>query len=287
MKVLVLGSGGQVGRAVQAAAPSGYELVAKTRAELDITNDAAVAAFLSASPVAWIVNAAAYTAVDRAETEQAAAFASNAAAVGVLARAGAAVGARLLHLSTDFVFDGRANRAYLPGDATSPLSVYGASKLAGEAQALQDPGAVVLRTAWVYDSSGRNFVLTMLRLMRERPEVRVVCDQIGAPTWAAGIAQTIWGLIGRAAPRGIYHWTDAGVASWYDFAVAIQEEALARGLLSRAVPIVPIATAAYPTPARRPAFSVLDSQGTRDLLGVPAQHWRPHLRNMLDELRTA
>jgi dTDP-4-dehydrorhamnose reductase len=287
MRVLVLGAGGQVGRAVQAAAPSAHEVIAKPRAELDITNEAAVAAFLAESPVDWIVNAAAYTAVDRAETEQAAAFASNDAAVGILARAGTAVGARLLHLSTDFVFDGRANRAYLPGDATHPLSVYGASKLAGEQQALREPQGIVLRTAWVYDSSGRNFVLTMLRLMRERPEVRVVCDQIGAPTWATGIAQAIWGLMAAGAPGGIYHWTDAGVASWYDFAVAIQEEALARGLLGQAVPIVPIATAAYPTPARRPAFSVLDSQATRALLGVPATHWRHHLRNMLDELRTA
>jgi len=287
MRVLVLGSGGQVGRAVQAAAPSAHEVIAKPRAELDITNEAAVAAFLAESPVDWIVNAAAYTAVDRAETDQGAAFASNDAAVGILARAGTAVGARLLHLSTDFVFDGHANRAYLPGDATHPLSVYGASKLAGEQQALRDPSAIVLRTAWVYDSSGRNFVLTMLRLMRERPEVRVVCDQIGAPTWATGIAQAIWGFIAAAAPGGIYHWTDAGVASWYDFTVAIQEEALARGLLSQAVPIVPIATAAYPTPARRPAFSVLDSHATRALLGVPATHWRHHLRNMLDELRTA
>lgn len=287
MRVLVLGSGGQVGRAVQAAAPSTQEVVAKTRAGLDITNEAAVAACLAEAPVDWIVNAAAYTAVDRAETDQAAAFASNDAAVGVLARAGAAVGARLLHLSTDFVFDGHANRAYLPGDATNPLSVYGASKLAGEQQALREPSAIVLRTAWVYDSSGRNFVLTMLRLMRERPEVRVVCDQIGAPTCATGIAQAIWGLVAAAAPGGVYHWTDPGVASWYDFAVAIQEEALARGLLTQAVPIVPIATAAYPTPARRPAFSVLDSHATRALLGVPASHWRHHLRNVLDELRTA
>jgi dTDP-4-dehydrorhamnose reductase len=287
MKVLVLGSGGQVGRAVQAAAASAHEVIAKTRADLDITNEAAVVACLAESRVDWVVNAAAYTAVDRAETEQAAAYASNDAAVGILARAAAGVGVRLLHLSTDFVFDGRANRAYLPGDAPNPLSVYGASKLAGEVRALRESSAIVMRTAWVYDASGRNFVLTMLRLMRERPEVRVVCDQIGAPTWATGIARAIWGLIGVAAPGGLYHWTDAGVASWYDFAVAIQEEALVRGLLTRAVPIVPIQTAEYPTAARRPAFSVLDAGATRAQLGVPAHHWRHHLRNMLDELRTA
>jgi dTDP-4-dehydrorhamnose reductase len=203
----------------------------------------------------------------------------------VLARAAAEVGARLLHLSTDFVFDGRSNTAYRPADATHPLSVYGASKLGGELKVGAAGGqGVILRTAWVYDSSGRNFALTMLRLMRERDRVRVVSDQFGTPTWATGIAQGIWSLIERAAPAGIYHWTDLGVASWYDFAVAIQDEALERGLLTRAVPIEPIGTADYPTPARRPAFSVLDTTATRALLGVPGRHWRHHLEMMLDEL---
>ena len=144
----------------------------------------------------------------------------------------------------------------------------------------------MLRTAWVYAAAGRNFVLTMLRLMREKEQLSVVCDQIGTPTWAAGIAAAIWGLIEAQAPGGIYHWTDLGVASWYDFAVAIQDEALARGLLSRAVPIMPIPSAAYPTRARRPAFSVLDTAATRALIEVPARHWRHNLRTMLDELRT-
>ena len=167
------------------------------------------------------------------------------------------------------------------------MSVYGASKLGGERElARAAGGGLILRTAWVYDSSGKNFVLTMLRLMRERPEVRVVADQIGAPTWATGIARAVWGLMEAAAPAGIHHWTDLGVASWYDFAVAIQEEALARGLLSRAVPVVPIPTSAYPTPAARPAFSVLNTESTRALAGAPAHHWRHNLRNMLDEIRT-
>ena len=148
------------------------------------------------------------------------------------------------------------------------------------------PDAIVLRTAWVYAAVGRNFVLTMLRLMRETPEVRVVADQIGTPTWATGIARAIWGLIEVSAAGGIYHWTDLGIATWYDFAVAIQEEALVRGLLTRAVPVIPIATAGYPTPARRPTFSVLDTEATRAILPVPARHWRHNLRVMLDELRT-
>lgn len=288
MKILVLGAGGQVGRAVAKAAPVGEHLVPKTREQLDIRDEAAVATLLAQTRADWIVNAAAYTAVDRAESEPAQALAINDTAVGVLARAAAQHGCRLLHLSTDFVFDGRLNRAYLPTDPTNPLSVYGASKLGGERR-VEGEGrdGIVLRTAWVYDSSGRNFALTMLRLMRERPEVRVVCDQIGAPTSAASIAEAIWGLIGAAAPPGIFHWTDLGVASWYDFAVAIQEEALARGLLTQSVPIVPIATTAYPTPAARPQFSVLNTESARALVPTPAHHWRQNLRKMLDELRSA
>jgi dTDP-4-dehydrorhamnose reductase len=287
VRVLVLGAGGQVGRAVVQRVPVGHQIVVKARADLDIADQAAVAKALRESGADWIVNAAAYTAVDRAEEERAQAIAVNESAVAVLADAAARTGARLLHLSTDFVFDGSSNRAYLPADPTNPLSVYGASKLGGEHAALRNGGTgIVLRTAWVYASSGRNFVLTMLRLMRERDEVRVVCDQIGAPTWATGLAGAIWGLIDAAASPGIYHWTDLGVASWYDFAVAIQDEAAERGLLTRRVPIVPIATAAYPTPARRPAFSVLDTESTRILVPGTAVHWRHNLRNMLDELRT-
>ncbi len=144
---------------------------------------------------------------------------------------------------------------------------------------------IVLRTAWVYAATGRNFVLTMLRLMREKQQVSVVCDQIGTPTWATSIATAIWGLIEAQVTGGIYHWTDLGVASWYDFAVAIQDEALARGLLDRTVPVIPIPSSAYPTRARRPAFSVLDTESTRALIKVPARHWRHNLRIMLDELR--
>ncbi|HME39016.1 MAG TPA: dTDP-4-dehydrorhamnose reductase, partial [Steroidobacteraceae bacterium] len=242
MRVLVLGGGGQVASAVVAAAPAHHEVVARTRAELDIAGDAsAIARAIAETRTEWIVNAAAYTAVDLAEDNQAQAIAVNDSAVGVLASAASAAGCRLLHLSTDFVFDGKSNRAYLPEDETHPLSVYGESKLGGERQVLKGTGSgIVLRTAWVYASVGRNFVLTMLRLMREKEQVSVVCDQIGTPTWATGIAAAIWGLIEAGAPGGIYHWTDLGVASWYDFAVAIQDEALERGLLSRAIPVIPI-----------------------------------------------
>jgi dTDP-4-dehydrorhamnose reductase len=287
VKVLVLGGGGQVASALVAAAPAQHQVTVRTRAELDIGDAAAVARALSDTGPEWIINAAAYTAVDLAEDQPAQAMAVNDTAVGVLAAAAAAAGCRLLHLSTDFVFDGQSNRAYLPADQTNPLSVYGVSKLGGERHVLAAEGSgIVLRTAWVYAAAGRNFVLTMLRLMREKEQLSVVCDQIGTPTWAAGIAAAIWGLIEVQAPGGIYHWTDLGVASWYDFAVAIQDEAVARGLLGRAVPITPIPSAAYPTRARRPAFSVLDTAATRALIKIPARHWRHNLRTMLDELRT-
>jgi len=288
MRVLVLGAGGQVARAVARVVSGQHELLVRTHAEVDIADAGSLDRTLAQAKADWIVNGAAYTAVDLAEGEPARAAAINDAAVGVLAAAASRAGARLLHLSTDFVFDGASNRAYLPSDPANPLSVYGATKLAGEKKALDSEcAAIVLRTAWVYAAAGRNFVLTMLKLMREREQVRVVGDQIGTPTWATGIAYAIRDLLEVDAPAGIYHWTDLGVASWYDFAVAIQDEALERDLLKRAVSIQPITSSEYPTAARRPAFSVLDTRATRDVVAAPVMHWRHNLRMMLDELRAA
>jgi dTDP-4-dehydrorhamnose reductase len=288
VKVLILGNG-QVANAVAATAPpGGVEVVLRARAALDIVDAAAVRKTFNELRPDWVVSAAAYTAVDLAEDNRTDAFAVNDTAVAGLASAAAEAGCRLLHLSTDFVFDGNSSRAYLPGDATNPLSVYGASKLAGERHvAGTAPGGsgIVLRTSWVYASSGKNFVLTMLRLMREKPQLSVVCDQIGAPTWATSIGRAIWGLIEAGAPPGIYHWTDLGVASWYDFAVAIADEARELGLLTRPVPVAPISSSQYPARARRPAFSLLDTASTRAAINAPADHWRHNLKKMLDELR--
>jgi dTDP-4-dehydrorhamnose reductase len=280
LKVLVLG-GGQIARAVEAAAPLQHQVVTRARVDLDIVDDGAVAKTLAEIEPDWVVNAAAYTAVDLAEDQAAQAYAVNDIAVGSIARASLREGCRLLHLSTDFVFDGKSSRAYPPTADVNPLSVYGASKLAGERHVLA-PGAagIVLRTSWIYAAAGKNFVLTMLRLMRER-------DQIGAPTWAASVGAAIWRLIEIDAGAGVYHWTDLGVASWYDFAVAIQEEALTRGLLLRAIPILPVPSADYPTRAIRPAFSVLDTALTRTMIGERGAYWRHNLRLMMDELRTA
>jgi dTDP-4-dehydrorhamnose reductase len=281
MKVLIAGANGQLGRALQATAPAGVSIIAAGSAELDIGDAAAVDALVSAERPDAIFNAAAYTAVDKAESEEALATRTNAEGVANLARGAAAIGARLVHVSTDFVFNGLSGVPYLPDAPTAPLGVYGRTKRQGELAA--GPDALIVRTAWVYGSRGGNFVRTMLRLMAERDEVRVVADQIGTPTFAASLADALWRLHAAGA-KGLFHYTDSGAASWYDFAVAIQEEALAIGLLTRAVPVIPIATSDYPTPAARPHYSVLDKSATFALLGETAPHWRVNLRKMLKEI---
>jgi len=283
--VLVTGAGGQLGQALQVSAPAGVDLVALRHGDLDIGDAGAVTDAIAAARPALILNAAAYTAVDKAEGEAAAAQRINARGPGHLAAAAAAVGARLVHVSTDFVFDGTAGQPYAPDHPVAPLGVYGESKHAGEeAVRAAAPDALIVRTAWVYGITGHNFVRTMLRLMAERDEVRVVADQIGTPTFAGSLAQALWALAAAEA-RGTHHWTDSGAASWYDFAVAIQEEALALGLLGRQVPVIPIATSDYPTPARRPSYSVLDKGSAIAILGRAAPHWRVNLRHMLGEIK--
>ena len=286
MRVLVLGAG-QIGTAILKAAPNSHEVITRTHAQLDIVDSQSVGQTLAATGADWVVNAAAYTAVDRAEDEPAAARAVNDTAVAELAQAAKREKARLLHLSTDFVFDGAAGRPYRPTDPTHPLNVYGVTKRAGEQHVLEGGNGIVVRTSWVYASAGKNFVLTMLKLMQDRDRLNVVCDQIGTPTWAMSAAAAVWALIESGSEGGIYHWADLGVASWYDFAVAIQEEALVRGLLTRAAGIVPIPSAAYAARALRPSYSVLDTTSARALLRVPPLHWRESLRRMLDELRAA
>lgn len=284
MKVLIAGAGGQVGQALLAGAPAAIEAIGCSRHELDIADPLSARRALERVAPAVVVNAAGYTAVDRAEAEPEQAFRANGSGVADLAAICAERGIRLVQLSTDFVFDGSSSRPYRTDDPPGPLSVYGKSKLAGETAALSDPRNLVIRTAWVYSVSGTNFVNTMLRLMRERDELPVIADQIGTPTHARSLAGAVWRLVDGGA-TGLHHFTDAGVASWYDFAVAIQEEAIALGLLDRAAKIVPIATANYPTPATRPAYSVLDKAGTWRLVGAPARHWRAELRDMLSALK--
>lgn len=283
MKALITGANGQLGRCMVQTAPAGVSIVAAGSAQLDIRDAATVEAFVRDERPDLIVNCAAYTAVDKAESEEDAALAVNAHGVAHLAEAAHRHGARLVHVSTDFVFDGRSGVPYRPDAPTGPTGAYGRTKLAGEQAAGNN--ALIVRTAWVYGPVGHNFVRTMLRLMAERDEVRVVADQIGTPTYAPSLAEALWALAGTGV-SGIHHYTDSGAASWYDFAVAVQEEALATGLLDRAVPVIPIATRDFPTPAVRPHYSVLDKGETFALLGKPAPHWRVNLRRMIKEVKT-
>tara|TARA_R110002049_G_scaffold301811_2_gene494204 strand:- start:6666 stop:7553 length:888 start_codon:yes stop_codon:yes gene_type:complete len=285
-KVLVLGAGGQLGRELQRTVPADVECLAMKRAQLDIADADAVAACLAEVAPQLVVNAAAYTAVDKAESEAAAAHRGNAEAPAVVAAACAQRALRFIHISTDFVFDGSASTPYLPESATAPLGEYGRSKLEGELAVKSAlPDALILRTGWVYSSFGGNFVKTMLRLMGERDELGVVSDQVGTPTWAHGLAEAVWAAAARPQLHGIYHWSDAGVCSWYDFAVAIHEEALALGLLTKPVKIRPIAAAEYPTPAQRPAYSVLDKTSSWRDFAVEGVHWRQQLRAMLADYK--
>jgi dTDP-4-dehydrorhamnose reductase len=287
MKALVTGAGGQLATELLTCAPPGWSVTAISEIDLDIRDADAVRAAVTKIGPDLLLNAAAYTAVDRAESESDLAYAVNRDGAANLARAAVAVGARIAHVSTDFVFDGEACRAYRPDDRPAPLGVYGASKWAGEQAVLEiAPDALILRTAWVYSPHGGNFMKTMLRLMSTRGAVSVVADQIGTPTSAMTLARALWGLA-LAGATGVHHYTDAGVASWYDFAQAIGEEAQMRGLIA-AVPLVtPIATADYPTPARRPAFSVLDKSSAWALLGHPSAHWRIALREVLARMQAS
>jgi dTDP-4-dehydrorhamnose reductase len=283
MKVLITGSRGQLGKALLCCHPREINVIGMGRDDLDITDEASVRERVRAERPDVIINAAAYTAVDRAEREPDLAIGVNAKGVGNLADQAAAIGCRLIQISTDFVFDGQRSIPYPPDAVPAPLGVYGQSKLEGERIALGSLGtsATIVRTAWLYASKGKNFVNTMLRLLSERDQVSVVSDQISAPTWTLGLARAIWGIVERPTISGIQHWTDLGVASWYDFAVAIMEEAVAAGRLEYPADVIPISTAEYPTDAQRPAFSVLDTRAFRDLLGVSGEHWRVNLRRML------
>jgi dTDP-4-dehydrorhamnose reductase len=285
VKALLTGAAGQLGRSLRAMRPASVELIACTRADLDIGDAAAVQARLARERPDVIINAAAYTAVDKAESEPQLARRINTDGAENLARAARDIGARLIHVSTDFVFDGESSSPYRPEAPTRPLSVYGLTKRDGERAVLAalPQHSVIVRTAWVYAAEGANFLRTMLRLLGERGAVRVVADQVGTPTAAGPLAEVLWRIAAEPQIRGIHHWTDAGVASWYDFAVAIAEEGAVRGLLPAAVTVTPIATEEYPTPARRPAYSVLDKRSLA-AFGFAPLHWRQRLRETLQGL---
>lgn len=282
MRVLLLGGNGQVGHALQARNPF-VELVAATRHDSDLTDIEGLRAFIRRVRPDVIVNAAAYTAVDKAESDRERCYAVNATAPGVLSKEAAALGAKLLHYSTDYVFDGTKTAAYCEEDATGPRNVYGASKLAGE-EAIAAAGGefLILRTSWVYSNHGSNFLKTMLRLGAERPELRIVADQHGAPTSADAIAEATVRILKNAEAKrwvsGLFHMTAAGATTWHGFAEAIFARAGGQKLL-----LVPIATSEYPTPAARPTNSLLSNDKFAAAFGFRMPEWE----RQLDAVMTA
>ena len=276
------GAGGQLAEALRRLTSDHGACVFMSRSELDITDPVQVGTAVSDVPCDWVVNAAAYTAVDAAESDEEEAFRVNSDGPRTLAEACVARGVRLVHVSTDFVFDGSSNRPYETSDPPRPISVYGRSKLAGEKAITRTLAGeeLIIRTSWLYGGTSTNFVSTMLRLMGVRNDLSVVADQFGTPTWSMTLAGRLLGLI-EADARGIHHITDSGSATWYDFAVAIRDLALDADLLNDRIPIYPINTSEYPTPADRPRFSVLAKGRTDEVLGGCAPHWRSSLKEHL------
>jgi dTDP-4-dehydrorhamnose reductase len=283
-KILVTGSNGQLGSSLRLRFGNDpdIEAVYTDYDTLDITDREAVEKYIGENRFDIIVNCAAYTAVDKAETDAILAAALNTGAVGNLAEAAVKSGTKVIHISTDYVFSGQSFRPYEENDEPYPQGIYGRTKLEGEALLTSFcQNAMIIRTAWLYSEFGRNFVKTMLQLAGTRPEINVVADQIGSPTYAGDLAEAIHSIIssGNWIP-GIYHYTDEGVASWYDFTKAIFE------IAGRNVKVNPIPTSAYPTPARRPLYSVLSKTKIKNTYGLDIPYWRDSLRKCLDAIKT-
>ncbi len=284
-KIIVTGANGQLGRELQALAGTfpGLELLFTDRGNLPIGDPALVSAFFKEIHPDFCINCAAYTAVDKAETEKDQAFAINGEAAGSLAIACKSVGARLIHISTDYVFDGHSAIPLKENDPTGPINIYGASKLKGEQLALQyNKDTVIIRTSWVYSEFGNNFVKTMIRLMREKESIKVINDQIGSPTYAADLAAvTLRIASGGIFVPGIYHYSNEGQISWFDFALAIKE------LIHSPCSVEPIPTSQYPTPARRPHYSLLDKALIKNTYGITVPEWKERLAVCIARLEAA
>jgi len=282
MKILVTGAAGQLGgELIHLLEGAGNQVIGIDRNELDFSFPDRVAEGIAQQRADWVINCAAYTQVDRAEQERELAFLISRDSARAVAEGVKSYGGQMLQVSTDFIFDGSQSTPYKEDDLTNPLGVYGQSKLEGEQAVIQTlPDAVVLRTAWVYGEYGNNFVKTMLRLASERDELSVVDDQIGTPSWTYDIALAIQALI-AADVTGTYHFTNEGVASWYDFANEAINIAREIGYPVKTKRVSPIPTSDYPTPATRPAYSVLSKRKIRGVLDYDIPHWRESLRTML------
>jgi len=284
MNILVTGANGQLGNELRKLSSNfpDYRFFFTDVADLDITNADAVNVFFETNGIQTVINCAAYTAVDKAESDEASAILINATAVGYLAKTCNKSDATLIHISTDYVYDGHACKPYSEDDPTAHASVYGRSKLAGEEAALTTHKSVVIRTSWLYSSFGNNFVKTMLRLGKERETLNVVYDQAGTPTYAADLAQAIMEIIKTAEKNdlktGIFHYSDEGICSWYDFAHEIMQQAGLKCV------IMPIETKDYPAPAPRPHYSVLNKARIKAEYGIEIPHWRDSLKKCLMEI---
>lgn len=282
-KILVTGAHGQLGTEINflSSLLEGHNFVFVSHADLDIANAAEVSDFFSQQAFNAVINCAAYTAVDKAESDQDTALKVNATGAANLAKTAKDYGARFMHFSTDFVFDGNHSVPYVETDATNPLSVYGATKLVGEKQVMaQNPDALIIRTSWVYSSFGNNFVKTILRLCQEREQLNIIYDQVGTPTYARDLAAGVLKIIAQPEWKpGLYNYSNEGVASWYDFAIAIRDSA---GLKTT---ILPIETAQYPTPAVRPKYSVLNKKKIKESFGMQIPYWRESLVECIKHLK--
>lgn len=288
-KILVTGANGQLGKELRefSSLHTGLEFIFLSREDLPIHQFELVRNYFNTLKPAYCINCAAYTAVDKAESEKDLAFLINGEAVGVLAAVCREHNTKFIHISTDYVFNGEATYPYTESFPTDPINVYGASKLEGEKQAMQlNPDSIIIRTSWLYSSFGKNFVRTMMRLMSEKDEVKVIKDQLGSPTNAADLAETIFNIIGLCHLEiykwepGIYNFSNEGIISWYDFAKAIKE------ITSSPCNVKPISTKEYPTAAKRPAYSVLDNTKIQKAFGIKLKKWEESLRSCISNMES-
>ena len=293
MKVLITGSEGQLGSTLNFLKPKNIQIINTNRENFDLTNGSQISKFIFKHNPDWIINSGAYTAVDEAEKEPEKVFATNSDSVKIIAETLKKTRGKILQIGTDFVFDGKNNKPYTPYEKTNPLGIYGLSKLKGEEyikQIFNDPNkAVILRTSWLMGNIGNNFALKMLKLHKEKKHLNIVADQIGSPTNVMSLAKTCWEIILFTGNWGNYasskipimHWCDSGIASWYDIAVAVGEIGIELGLIDNMAEVNPIKSIHYPTPAKRPTFSVLDNDLTQEFLNLKSIHWRKSMVNFL------
>jgi len=290
IKILLTGKDGQLGKALADKIPANFNIIALGRQQLDLSNEEACRQAVMEHRPDWVLNAGAYTAVDKAESEPELAMAVNAGAPRAFSQALSEIGGRLLQVSTDFVFNGSQGHPYHCDQPVDPINVYGATKAEGERlvqETLATTKYCILRTSWVYGPVGNNFCVTMLRLHRQKSAqnetLRVVADQIGCPTSTLNLAKACWSVINHEA-SGIHHFCDAGAASWYDFAIAIGDAGAAAGIINQSAKVVPITTSEYPTPAKRPGYSLLDCTTTKKALELDTNQWRKELSVVMEKI---